>query len=97
MRFLSFLWLCAIMLMLIATSPMEGTVLTAVGLLVTAMAVAAVLLHLYDRGLATICTQSSHGPAPDERRLRGSFRRNRRPDTPGRPRPRAPGLSAGTL
>lgn len=97
MRFLNFLSLCAIMLMLIAASPMEGTALTAVGLVITAVAVAAVLLHLCDRGLPSLHLQTSHGPAPDERRLRGSFRRNRRPDTPGRPRPRAPGFSAGTL
>lgn len=31
------------------------------------------------------------GPAVDERRLRGAFHRQSRPDTPGRPRARAPG------
>ncbi|MFD4366408.1 DUF6412 domain-containing protein [Rhodococcus sp. NPDC058521] len=95
--FLNFLSLCAIMLTLIVTSPLEGTVLTAVGLLITVLAMAAVLLQFYGHRLATAPMQASHGPEPDERRLRGSFRRSCHPDTPGRPRPRAPGLSAGTL
>ncbi|WP_245671673.1 DUF6412 domain-containing protein [Nocardia amamiensis] len=35
--------------------------------------------------------QSATGPQRDEQRLRGAFRRQSAPDTPGRPRPRAPG------
>jgi hypothetical protein len=34
---------------------------------------------------------SSAGPVADTRCLRGAFRRQTSPDTPGRPRPRAPG------
>lgn len=34
---------------------------------------------------------STVGPAADERCRRGVFRRQSNPDTPGRPRPRAPG------
>lgn len=33
----------------------------------------------------------------EERHLRGSFRRQHRPDAPGRPRPRAPGAYVGAL
>ncbi|MGY4098219.1 DUF6412 domain-containing protein [Nocardia sp. R16R-3T] len=40
-------------------------------------------------------TESESGPQRDERRLRGAFRRQSAPDTPGRPRrPRAPGRVA---
>ncbi|WP_328391580.1 DUF6412 domain-containing protein [Nocardia sp. NBC_00416] len=36
--------------------------------------------------------ESATGPSHEERRLRGAFRRQSAPDTPGRPRlPRAPG------
>ncbi|MGB7237673.1 MAG: DUF6412 domain-containing protein [Rhodococcus sp. (in: high G+C Gram-positive bacteria)] len=35
-------------------------------------------------------TPRPHPPA-EERRLRGGFRRQYRPDAPGRPMPRAPG------
>lgn len=42
-----------------------------------------------------ISVSSAHGARPrttaEERRLRGGFRRQHRPDTPGRPMPRAPG------
>ncbi|MGC0362470.1 hypothetical protein ABH922_000454 [Rhodococcus sp. 27YEA15] len=34
---------------------------------------------------------SAGGPSGDERCLRGAFRRQSRPDVPGRPQPRAPG------
>ncbi|WP_229568892.1 DUF6412 domain-containing protein [Rhodococcus sp. RDE2] len=37
-------------------------------------------------------TEATTGPPVEEQRLRGSFRRQSAPDTPGRPRqPRAPG------
>lgn len=42
-------------------------------------------------------TAPSNGPPAEERRLRGSFRRQTHPDTAGRPMPRAPGFAAGTL
>ncbi|WP_415974158.1 DUF6412 domain-containing protein [Rhodococcus sp. 077-4] len=37
------------------------------------------------------------GPTAEERHLRGSFRRQHRPDAPGRPQPRAPGALVGAL
>lgn len=37
------------------------------------------------------------GPTADERHLRGKFRRQHRPDTPGKPRSRAPGSPVGAL
>ncbi|MGW5384135.1 DUF6412 domain-containing protein [Nocardia sp. NPDC003963] len=55
----------------------------------------AVLLGLAEHGLRSGVrrpARSATGPAHDERRLRGAFRRQSAPDTPGRPRlPRAPG------
>lgn len=54
--------------------------------------VAASLLNLggpVDPGAVTI--RSTCVGAADGRRLRGSFRRQEHPDTPGRPMPRAPG------
>ncbi|MGV8874781.1 MAG: DUF6412 domain-containing protein [Rhodococcus sp. (in: high G+C Gram-positive bacteria)] len=38
-----------------------------------------------------VAPQSTCGGPADGRRLRGSFRRQEHPDTPGRPMPRAPG------
>ncbi|MGQ4599369.1 DUF6412 domain-containing protein [Nocardia sp. R6R-6] len=44
------------------------------------------------RPLVFLPTDSATGPRRDEQRLRGAFRRQSAPDTPGRPRrPRAPG------
>ncbi|MGA9870713.1 MAG: DUF6412 domain-containing protein [Rhodococcus sp. (in: high G+C Gram-positive bacteria)] len=40
--------------------------------------------------LVRICSQRPPPPHED-RRLRGGYRRQHRPDTPGRPMPRAPG------
>nr|WP_296779874.1 DUF6412 domain-containing protein [Rhodococcus sp. (in: high G+C Gram-positive bacteria)] len=37
----------------------------------------------------------SNGPSNEERALRGSFRRQQRPDEAGRPMPRAPGALVG--
>ena len=37
------------------------------------------------------------GPAAEERHRRGAFRRQHRPDAPGRPQPRAPGMPVGAL
>ncbi|MDJ0396537.1 DUF6412 domain-containing protein [Rhodococcus sp. G-MC3] len=37
------------------------------------------------------------GPCDSERALRGSFRRQQRPDEAGRPMPRAPGAPAGAF
>ncbi|NUP29139.1 MAG: hypothetical protein HOQ36_15380 [Nocardia sp.] len=60
----------------------------------------AVLLGLADHGLCHGLhgpLESGTGPARDERRLRGAFRRQSAPDTPGRPRlPRAPGQVPAT-
>lgn len=39
----------------------------------------------------------SNGPSSEERALRGSFRRQQRPDEAGRPMPRAPGALVGAL
>ncbi|MCZ4521123.1 DUF6412 domain-containing protein [Rhodococcus ruber] len=54
--------------------------------------VAASLLHFgapVDPG--AVAPRSTWAEAADGRRLRGSFRRQEHPDTPGRPMPRAPG------
>lgn len=45
--------------------------------------------------LALIAPLSSCAAGADGRRLRGSFRRQQQPDSPGRPMPRAPGPVRG--
>lgn len=59
---------------------------------VAAVLAVAVLVVVAARGpLLALGTAANTGPVSDERRLRGAFRRVSNPDTPGRPRPRAPG------
>jgi Family of unknown function (DUF6412) len=42
-----------------------------------------------------LVTSAGHGPTGEEGSLRGSFRRQQRPDEAGRPMPRAPGVAVG--
>lgn len=93
---LAFLMTWATVAFIAATLPPTGdnTVLL-MGLLVTVVAVAAlVLLGRADDPTCGQC-RTARGPTAEERRLRGSFRRHSHPDTAGRPRPRAPGPVAG--
>jgi hypothetical protein len=83
----------ALLTALVALVALPGTV-DQVGMVMAAALVALALMSLtlrHARAAAPLFTASSSGPASDTRCLRGSFRRQSSPDTPGRPRPRAPG------
>jgi len=72
----------------------DSTASLMAGLLVT-VAVIAVLVVRPTGNLLCRMSCTIRGPTVDEQRLRGAFRRQSQPDTPGRPRPRAPGPVAG--
>jgi hypothetical protein len=65
------------------------------GLVVVIAAVAALVLVWRADDLVIGLCRTTRGPTREEQRLRGAFRRHSHPDTPGRPRPRAPGPLAG--
>ena len=65
-------------------------------ILVAALATLMVLAHRVD-GPALLRLLPNVGPTAEERHLRGAFRRQHRPDAPGRPQPRAPGALVGAL
>ncbi|KAA0928195.1 DUF6412 domain-containing protein [Rhodococcus sp. IEGM 1370] len=65
-------------------------------ILVAALATLMLLAHRVDMP-ALLRLLPNAGPAAEERHLRGSFRRQHRPDAPGRPQPRAPGALVGAL
>ncbi|MBY6684005.1 hypothetical protein HQ305_06710 [Rhodococcus sp. BP-149] len=77
-------------LVLIVAMPQPIEVAVAVAVTVSAALIAVVFL----RPGPLIDVASAGGPPADERRLRGSFRRQSHPATPGRPMPRAPGALA---
>ena len=83
-------WVTALLILLPNAAGVPGNLA-----LVTAVAAAltvAVLVSCRDqRQNASSHTVVAAGLVSDERRLHGSFRRASSPDTPGRPRPRAPG------
>ena len=65
-------------------------------ILVAALATLMVLAHRVDVP-ALMRLLPNVGPTAEGRHLRGSFRRQHRPDAPGRPQPRAPGAPVGAL
>ena len=65
------------------------------GLVVAMVAAAALVLAWRADNLIFGLGRTTRGPTSDEQRLHGAFRRQSHPDTPGRPRPRAPGSRAG--
>lgn len=69
---------------------------TQYALLGLALLVLATLGALHAAGSPRVDTHHSCPPAED-RRLRGNFRRQHRPDSPGRPMPRAPGTVIGPV
>jgi Family of unknown function (DUF6412) len=77
----------AAILVLTVADQNPGTHAALLGILIAAV-VAIGALHA--SGAASL-RASSACPEPADRRLRGRFRRQHRPDTPGRPMPRAPG------
>lgn len=72
----------------------DTTTLLAGLVIALAAVVALVLVWRADDLLFGRC-RTTRGPTSEEKRLRGAFRRHSHPDTPGRPRPRAPGPRAG--
>jgi hypothetical protein len=90
-RFLATLALVTALLILLpnnAGSPGNLALVTAVAAALTIAVLVACLDH---RQHASSRTVVAAGLVSDERRLHGPFRRLSSPDTPGRPRPRAPG------
>ncbi|WP_206491735.1 DUF6412 domain-containing protein [Rhodococcus sp. KRD162] len=65
-------------------------------ILVAALATLMLLAHRVDVP-ALMRLLPNVGPTAEGRHLRGSFRRQHRPDAPGRPQPRAPGALVGAL
>ncbi|MCJ0978044.1 DUF6412 domain-containing protein [Rhodococcus sp. ARC_M12] len=65
-------------------------------ILVAALATLMVLAHRVDVP-ALLRLLPNVGPTAEERHRRGAFRRQHRPDAPGRPQPRAPGALVGAL
>ncbi|MGH3983938.1 MAG: DUF6412 domain-containing protein [Pseudonocardiaceae bacterium] len=73
---------------LAANTPGDVAVL---GTAIAALLISAWALRLGRDRVALAAIANADGPTGDERCLRGSFRRQSNPDTPGRPRrPRAP-------
>ncbi|CCQ17208.1 putative uncharacterized protein [Rhodococcus sp. AW25M09] len=79
---------------LLLTTP-TGTADVAL-VLVAALAAMVLLAHRVEV-LTLLRRLPNTGPTAEERQLRGSFRRQHRPDAPGRPQPRAPGALVGAL
>ena len=93
-RFLATLALVTALLILLpnnAGSPGNLALVTAVAAALTIAVLVACLDH---RQHASSGSLVAAGLVSDERRLHGSFRRLSSPDTPGRPRPRAPGAGS---
>jgi hypothetical protein len=89
-------WVAVLTLVIATTAGINGPT-TAVG---AAIAVA-VIVAIAGRGAVSqlrSLTATAVGPPREEKRLRGAFRRQSAPDTPGRPRrPRAPGQVPTTV
>lgn len=85
----------ALLLLSLLVATPSGSAELALGLVV-ALAVLVVLTGSVDVGRGMMCVLGS-GPSDEERTLRGSFRRQQRPDEAGRPMPRAPGALAGAF
>jgi hypothetical protein len=93
-RFLATLaWVTALLILLpnAAGAPGNLALVTAVAAALTIAVLVACLDH---RQHASSGSLVAAGLVSDERRLHGSFRRLSSPDTPGRPRPRAPGAGS---
>ncbi|MEU4316398.1 DUF6412 domain-containing protein [Nocardia sp. NPDC024068] len=83
-------WVAVLALVVATTAGLDGSA-TAVGAAVAVLVVIAFAGRQAAVRLRSLITASA-GPPREEKRLRGAFRRQSAPDTPGRPRlPRAPG------
>ncbi|MET4048700.1 hypothetical protein BJD99_00895 [Rhodococcus sp. 1163] len=95
MKFLHLVATYLVLLVVLAT--FQDSVFAAAFGLVLAAVVVTVVVISGRRGLILLLPRTDHGPDHEQRRLRGSFRRQYRPDEPGRPMPRAPGSVVGAL
>ncbi|MFZ2530703.1 MAG: DUF6412 domain-containing protein [Rhodococcus sp. (in: high G+C Gram-positive bacteria)] len=83
-------WLSVLAILVAVTGALDAPTAVAAGAVAIVLMVALAGYTV----LPTVCALStpSSGPPREERRLRGAFRRQSAPNTPGRPRrPRAPG------
>jgi hypothetical protein len=78
-------------LLLITPDAAAGSASVAMLALVAAAFTIAAVVCLNPRSATGVRGVAGTGPVADERRLHGAFRRLTSPDSPGRPRPRAPG------
>lgn len=95
MRYMSSISTYLVLLLLLATVPGSTAGAVAFGLVLTAVVVTVVATTGRDSLTATLFGVT-RGPAADRRR-RGAFRRQDRPNEAGRPMPRAPGALVGAL
>lgn len=96
MRHIGLVATCLVLLLMLATLPDTAIASVAFGLVLTAVVVTAQIVGGRTH-LSSVVFGNGHGPGDQQRRLRGSFRRQQRPDEAGRPMPRAPGVLAGAL
>ncbi|MFD4366666.1 DUF6412 domain-containing protein [Rhodococcus sp. NPDC058521] len=90
LSFVQFAWVAVLTLVVVATTAIDAPT-AVVGAAVAIFLLLAVAGHSALSHLHPV-TGPRTGPPRDEQRLRGAFRRQSAPDTPGRPRlPRAPG------
>lgn len=95
MRYTSSIFMCLVLLLLLAALPDSSAGAVAFGLVLTAV-VATVFVVVGGKSKTALLFGVTHGPEA-ERRRRGAFRRQQRPNEAGRPMPRAPGVMAGAL
>ncbi|MEV0045612.1 DUF6412 domain-containing protein [Nocardia rhamnosiphila] len=89
-------WVAVLTLVVATTAGINGPA-TAVGAAVAVAVVIVVACRVSVSQLPAL-TATAGGPPREEKRLRGAFRRQSAPDTPGRPRrPRAPGQAPAAV
>lgn len=96
MRYIGLVSTYLVLLLMLATLPDSAVGTVAFGLVITAVAVTVVAVG-GRKNLLGAMFGVAVGPDARQGRLRGSFRRQQRPDEAGRPMPRAPGALVGAL
>ncbi|MCZ4078198.1 DUF6412 domain-containing protein [Rhodococcus sp. H36-A4] len=85
-----------LVLQMILVAVQDSAFTAAFGIMLAAVVITVVVIS-GRHGLVQSLMRTDHGPGNQQSRLRGSFRRQHRPDEAGRPMPRAPGLVVGAL
>ncbi|MDZ7932286.1 MAG: DUF6412 domain-containing protein [Rhodococcus sp. (in: high G+C Gram-positive bacteria)] len=96
MRYQSMVVTSVLLVSLYLTMPTATATADMALILVAALATLMLIAHRVDVP-ALLRLLPNVGPTAEERHLRGAFRRQHRPDAPGRPQPRAPGALVGAL